>query len=270
MVKHKGPKGPFLIIATILLISSCSTLPKSSFSGFTKNIKNASSTASMVINENKGISKKAFVQDVLSKEKSLNKIYYPFSGELEDPPYYYRFNKLKKEMKNIHHGLVKYAKTLEFIATGRDKEELKKLTSSSTSFLGRFTNDKTVGITTTAVYSSLKWMSKEKRKELLIETINKNQELIEKISNELVNITETLENTLHLSYDKYFYDLKENNKIEKAVNLSEKYKSLRNRLFSLKKFYSHLPEIHNNLKDLKKTNVVEFSMNTYSDYSSFK
>jgi hypothetical protein len=120
------------------------------------------------------------------------------------------------------------------------------------------------------VYSSLKWISKEKRKELLIETINKNQELIEKISNELVNITETLENTLHLSYDKYFYDLKESNKIEEAVNLSEKYKSLRNKLSSLKRFYSRLPEIHNNLKNLNKINMAEFSIKTYSDYSHFK
>lgn len=274
MVKHKGPQGPFLIVAIIFLISSCSTIEKTSFSTFKENIKNASSVASSVVVENKKMSKMAFIYSIHSKEKSLDKIYYPFSGELKDPPYYYRFKDLKEKIVDIHRGLIKYAKTLEYIATGRDKDKLKKLTASSTSFLNSFTNDKTVGIATTAVYSSLEWMSREKRKKLLVEVIEKNQPIIKEISKKLVGIIQTLESSLHLSYDRYFYDLKSHDRdidtISKAVELSEKYKRLRNKLSSLKKLYSTIPEAHNNLKNLDSSNIIEFSSKAYSDYTSFQ
>lgn len=260
-----------LLVLFLILISSCSTIDYSNYEYLESKLDSSKKVSREVIKTNIQIEQSAFVYETFENEKDLNKIKYPFDGELEDPPFYYSFDKILSKVNKIHNGLISYNKILLSIAN--EKDELKdnvKEVNESVKVLE--IDDNVVNISSILVYRTFDILTKEKRKQLLEELITKNQKYIQVISREMINILNTLEYSLYSSYDRYFYDLYLNQSIEnnrKAIELTREYERQKSNIKKLKHFYKTLPSLHKKLLETEDFDYIEFGLDVSNDYSFF-
>lgn len=263
----------YFIISLIFLLSSCASYDISNYEYFNNELKKSQEVSNEVIKGNKRISQKAFIYDVYYNEKSIDKIKYPFNSKLENPPYYYQFNNILNKVKSVHKGLIDYSNILTSIATNDfgEVEELSKDVKDSVQNL-ELTDNQNVNIASFITYKGFTFFTQHKRNTLLEEMITNNQIFIEKISEEMLKILTTLEQSLYLSYDKYYYDLKIYNNeietIEKIIILTERYEDLKKQIKSVKEFYSQLPQLHKKLLE-DDFDTKDFIIKQVEDYSSY-
>jgi len=264
-------KKAFFYFLVIILLSSCSTLDYSNYKSFKKDLSSSKKVSQQVIKTNIEIEKSAFVYESLANEKDLNKIKYPFGGGLENPPFYYSFNKILSKINKIHSGLIFYSDLLLYLASGND-DLIKDVNKVNNSVKEIVDDDAVVDISTIAVYQTINILTKEKRKDLLKQIINNNQEYIEIISNKVIDILETLELSLYSSYDRYFFDLYTNQSVDnnrEAIELSIKYNNTLNKIKKIKKFYSNLPKLHKQLLKEEDFDYIGFGIDLSKDYPTF-
>lgn len=256
----------------VLLITSCSTIDYSNYEYLENKLNNSKKVSQEVIKSNIEIEKSAFVYETLEKEKDLNRIKYSFQGGLDNPPFYYSFNKILSKVNKIHNGLISYSNILIFIASNNDKNISKQIKDVNDSIKElELADDNVVDISSVAVYKTFTILTQEKREQLLKELIEKNQKYIKIISSKMIDILDTLEYSLYSSYDRYFYDLYTNQSVKnnyKAIELTEKYERQSSNIKSLKKFYSQLPSLHKKLLKEDDFEYIDFGMDLYKDYSS--
>lgn len=260
-----------ILILFIVLISSCSTIDYSNYEYLKTKLDSSKKVSREVIKSNIQIEQSAFVYETFENEKDLNKIKYPFDGGLDNPPFYYSFNKILSKVNKIHNGLISYNKILLSIANEEDdlKDNVKNVNDSVKALE---VDDNVVNISSILVYRTFDILTKEKRKQLLEELVTSNQKYIRVISEEMINILNTLEYSLYSSYDRYFYDLYSNQSIKnnrKAIELTREYERQKSNIKKLKHFYKTLPSLHKKLLDTEEFDYIEFGLDVSNDYSFF-